>query len=319
MNRSARIGLVIGIICLAASFSATAAIISPPHDPGNGYSCSSCHLVHVTLGSTGYNNICLNCHRPGEPKAGGKPFTAADFANPFNTYTAPRPDVVFQTSHNWNGPDTVPAAGAQPPQFSTMTGVTRRLNGSMACSRCHNQHDNTNRPFLRMANDRDQMCLDCHRVRNTTDHTKGTHPVNFNYTSASSLVKILPNLYVNPPLNSNSANPTSAMKLNNGAVLCTTCHAVHFADSNSATFDNNSGYNLLQPADGFLLRTDLHGVTANATNICSNCHAGKVDDALLGSSAGKVEVVVFQGLENSGLGARICTPRGPPPAQSPGT
>ena len=77
-----------------------------------------------------------------------------------------------------------------------------------------------------MANDRDQMCLDCHRVRNTTDHTKGTHPVNFNYTSASSLVKIIPNLYVNPPLNSNPGNPTSAMKLNNGAVLCTTCHAV---------------------------------------------------------------------------------------------
>jgi len=277
MNRSVIKSLVIGALCLIHPM--TAAAVDPPHDPGNGYTCSSCHTIHESLGSTGYNNVCLTCHSPGDPKAGTKPFSQADFANPFNSYTSIRPDVVYQTSHSWNGPDTNPAAGAQPPLFPAMTsnGLRARTGSALACVRCHNQHSNANQPFLRMANDRDQMCLDCHRVRNTTDHTRGTHPVNFNYTGASSLVKVTPGLYVNPPLNSNPGNPTSVMKLNNGAVLCTTCHAVHFADSNSSTFDNNSGYNLLRPADGFLLRTDLHGVTANATNICTNCHAGKVD------------------------------------------
>jgi predicted CxxxxCH...CXXCH cytochrome family protein len=277
MNRSVIKSLVIGALCLIHPM--TAAAVDPPHDPGNGYTCSSCHTTHESLGSTGYNNVCLTCHSPGDPKAGTKPFSQADFANPFNSYTSIRPDVVYQTSHSWNGPDANPAAGAQPPLFPAMTsnGLRARTGSALSCVRCHNQHSNANRPFLRMANDRDQMCLDCHRVRNTTDHARGTHPVNFNYTGASSLVKVTPGLYVNPPLNSNPGNPTSAMKLNNGVVLCTTCHAVHFADSNSATFDNNSGYNLLQQADGFLLRTDLHGVTANATNICTNCHAGKVD------------------------------------------
>ena len=286
MNRLHVKSLVIGIFCLLSSPQAEAVTVAPPHDPANGYSCSSCHTLHRDLGSTGYNNICLNCHRPGVPKAGNKPFTMADFANPFNRYTATRTGTIYQTSHKWNGPDTVPEAGAQPPLFAAMTTTSTgnhlraRTGGNLACVRCHNQHDNTYKPFLRMANDRDQMCLDCHRSRNQRSHTSGTHPVNFNYTGATSKVKTNPALFNNPPLNANPNNPTSDLNARlartGGTLVCSTCHGVHYSDSNSATFDNHSGFYDLRPSDGNLLRTDLRGANANDPNICTNCHAGKV-------------------------------------------
>jgi len=285
MNRLHIKSLVIGILCLFPSL-ATAVTGDSPHDTANGYSCASCHTLHLDLGSTGYNNVCLNCHRPGVPKAGNKPFTPADFANPFNTYTATRTGTLYQTSHNWNGPDTVPAAGAQPPQFAAMTStgtgnkLRARTGNNLACVRCHNQHDNTNKPFLRMANDRDQMCLDCHRSRNQRSHMTGTHPVNFNYTGATSKVKTNPAQFNTPPVNANPANPTSDLNARltrtGGSLVCSTCHGVHYSDSSSATFDNNSGFNALKPSDGSLLRTDLHGANADDLNICTNCHAGKV-------------------------------------------
>jgi predicted CxxxxCH...CXXCH cytochrome family protein len=258
----------LAFFCCFAS-PADAKDIDPPHHLGNGYTCATCHTMHESLGHTGYNNICADCHKPGVPRGGAKPFLATDAADPFNTYTAALTGRRFQTSHRWDGPDTAPQAGAQPPVFPAMTSnnLRGRTGGALACVRCHNQHDNTLRPFLRMANDNDQLCLNCHSSRNQTSHTAGTHPVNVPYSSAKPKH--------NPPVNANPANPTSAMLLKNGKVLCTTCHGVHYADSNSATFDSYSSYNSLAPADGFLLRTDLHGASADSVNICTNCHDGK--------------------------------------------
>src|SRR6185369_3778418 len=70
-----------------------------------------------------------------------------------------------------------------------------------------------------------------------------------------------------------------------GKVVCSTCHAPHYADSSSATLDNRSTANgsavddpakglkgTMQNSKGQLLRTDPVGATANAINICSSCH-----------------------------------------------
>ncbi|WP_298268833.1 CxxxxCH/CxxCH domain-containing protein [Geobacter sp.] len=249
------------------SLAATAHAIDPPHGAIAGLTCSTCHTTHATLGTTGYNNMCLNCHRPGVPLAGTRPFTMADMANPFGTYTGTRVGTIYQTSHAWRGSDTVPRAGALPAQDPTL--AASKAVGMLTCSRCHDPHNNTNRPYLRIASDRDQLCLDCHRVRNTTDQSRGTHPVNVDYAAA---VAANPAGFHPTPVNSNPANPTSAMKLVNGAVLCSTCHGIHYTDSNSATFDNHSGYDLLKPSAGYLLRTDLRGAGATAPNICTNCH-----------------------------------------------
>jgi len=272
--------LLIGILCLIPVSGMAVTVDSPHGGATSGYTCAHCHTSHADLGGSGYDNICLNCHRPGMPKGGNRPFTTADAANPFATMTGVLPSKLYQTSHNWSSPDNSPAAGAEPPLMAAMTTnrLAARTGNRLACVRCHNQHDNSNPPFLRTANDRDQLCLDCHRSRNVSSHVTGSHPVNINYTGAGSKVRINPAQFNNPPLNANPANPTSdlgrAMGRTNGTLLCSTCHAVHYGDSSSATFDNQSGYYELKSADGNLLRTDLHGDSAEATNICTNCHAG---------------------------------------------
>jgi len=273
--------LLIAIICLLPCVAA-AVTVDPPHGgAASGYNCANCHTTHAVLGGSGYDNICLNCHRPGSPKGGSRPFTIADGANPFNSMTGALPGRMYQTTHNWTSPDNAPVAGAAPPLMAAMTtnSLAARTGNRLACVRCHNQHDNSNPPFLRVANDRDQMCLDCHRSRNVRNQTAGSHPVNFNYTGAGSKVRTNPSQYFNPPVNANPGNPTAdlgrAMGNTGGTLLCSSCHGVHYTDSSSATFDNRSGFYDLDQADGYLLRTDLHGATANAVNICTNCHAGK--------------------------------------------
>jgi predicted CxxxxCH...CXXCH cytochrome family protein len=119
-----------------------------------------------------------------------------------------------------------------------------------------------------MANDADQMCLDCHNSRNQTDHTKGTHPVGVTYPAGDPDFNAV-------PVNANPANPTSAMKLIGGKVSCSSCHGVHTTDSNSATFDSFSSQTDLKTSDGSLLRTDRKAATADGVNICTNCHTGK--------------------------------------------
>ncbi|GFO66581.1 cytochrome c [Geomonas limicola] len=274
--------LVLGMLCLLAPLTAGAVVVDSPHGSADGYSCTNCHTGHITLGSTGFNNICLTCHRPGVAVSGRKPFAPGDAADPFGLYTTTSPQRLYQTSHRWDGLDTAPWAGAQPPVFASMTGVRGRTGAQMACVRCHNQHDNSLPPFLRMANDQDQMCLDCHRSRNQRNHASGTHPVNFVYGGADSKAVLRPAEYFNPPVNANPANASSnlAAKFKGGKLVCSTCHGVHYADSSSATFDSYSSSNGLKKGDGYLLRTDLRGpqVAIGApdnSNICLNCHAGK--------------------------------------------
>lgn len=266
--------LLLAIICLIPC-AGMAVTVDPPHGgAASGFSCATCHTTHLDLGGSGYDNICLTCHRPGMPRGGSKPFTLADGANPFGTMTGMLPAQMYQFSHNWNSPDSSPAAGAQPPLMTAMTTnrLAARTGNRLACVRCHDQHSNSTPPFLRVANDRDQLCLDCHRSRNTTSHATGSHPVNISYPATASAK------FHSPPINANPANPTAdlgrRLAKTGGTLICSTCHGVHYSDSSSATFDNHSGYYDLKPADGNLLRTGLRGETADAPNICTNCHAG---------------------------------------------
>lgn len=246
---------------------AQAVTLDKPHD----FTCATCHTPHKTLASTGYNNICLNCHRGGDPMAGAKSFAPGDAADPFSRYTSGVSNR-YQISHRWDGADVNARAGATTATLAQMTSVRGRTSNEMACVRCHNPHSQENKPFLRTANAADQMCLDCHSSRNTTDQTKGTHPVGVDYQLKASAN---PAAYNAAPVNANAANPTSAMKLLGGKVSCSTCHGVHATDSNSSTFDSFSTLSDLNPSDGNLLRSDRRAATADGINICTNCHAGK--------------------------------------------
>ncbi|MDU0457529.1 MAG: CxxxxCH/CxxCH domain-containing protein [Geobacteraceae bacterium] len=285
MNRLITVALSLALYVLITPFGAEA-VDAPHFGTASGYTCATCHTVQMTLGSTGYNNICLDCHRPGDPAAGKKPITIADTSNPFGNHSTTGISKLYQTSHRWDGREVVPAAGAQPPVQAALTSANLRgrTGNSLACVRCHDQHLNTNGKFLRVANNQDQLCLDCHRSRNVTSHIKGSHPVNINYNSASGSLN-------KPPLNSNPANPTSDLNAklvaSGGNLLCSTCHGVHYTDSRSSTIDGSANFTSLSSGDGFLLRTDLRGAkvaggSPDKLNICTNCHAGKKSHNLQG-------------------------------------
>lgn len=269
------LSLAMGTILLTLWATSAALAIDAPHS----FNCFNCHNNPSNIAdlsnAVGVVNVCLSCHNPAVTV---KAFSPKDLANPFGStvlgvYTSGRK----QTSHNWYAPVNVPAAGATAPQSADASGAKLliTLEGKVNCGTCHDPHNNANGNFLRIPNGSDQLCLDCHRSRNTTDHTKGTHPVTVNYAAA---VATNPAEFYSPPRNANPANPTSSMKLIGGQVLCSTCHGIHHTDSNARTLDNfsSSTFGRLSSSPGYLLRTDMRGGTANAVNICTNCHAGKL-------------------------------------------
>ncbi len=272
-------GIILTVLLVALS-AASALAISPPHDATNGISCANCHYAGATINTIGFTNFCNSCHRPGG-MADLHPFSPNDASNIFNNVTTHRTGLILQRSHNWGGSLDVPRAGAAAPVATSPLSYTP-LSG-LSCDRCHSIHGplqsaTTAFPFLRMLTDQDQLCFECHGVRKTTNQTTGSHPVTMIYTSAIKKFARYTTKFYTTPVNANPANSSSAMRLNGGQLLCSSCHGMHVSDSSSATFDNASSAVLgrLLPSDGFILRTDLRGATPNATNICTNCHKGKV-------------------------------------------
>jgi predicted CxxxxCH...CXXCH cytochrome family protein len=195
-----------------------------------------------------------------------------------------------------------------------MTKQEKFFPGKSTCVRCHFIHDDDKaiepktlpldtKADLRDLNDKDQMCYNCHSMRTqTTSQANGSHPVSINYSSAwranptkyASYAQYTSSMY-RVPRNANPTNPTSqlASYYKDGKIVCTTCHGVHYSDSNSTTFDNRStanggnatygesviaGKNFAH-SNGDLLRTDRYGSNADAVNICTNCHKdGRLTD-----------------------------------------
>ncbi len=281
---------------------------APHYDPGNGKTCETCHTSSIAPVGNNYNTVCLSCHNPSNPGA-TTAFTVADQANPYNSHSVVGINKVYQTSHRWDGSDTVPEAGAVPPQSLLMNGdgLRDRTSSSLACVRCHDPHRNDlgcakcHDPnftadvaaangsgviaanFLRVPNNADQMCLDCHRPRNVASHLQGSHPVLVNY---SAIATANPAKFVKPVKNNNSANATSDLNaplaLSGKQVVCTTCHGVHYTDSRSSTVDGKTAFARLSTSDGNILRTDRRSAAvaagaADKTNLCTNCHAAKVN------------------------------------------
>lgn len=255
--------------------------IVAPHTNVNQVGCSSCHNATVSA-TTSFNNMCVTCHRPGSSNTFVSSVfyqsDAANIYNRFNGYSSGiAPAKLKFTSHNWAGSEEAPEAGASRPTNSKMNPAT--LGTSLSCARCHNVHlarstSTNSAPFLRTLNGNDEMCRDCHRTRDTSSHQLGSHPVNFRYTSASSKAVTNSSEYFVPPRNANPANPTASMKLVNSKIQCTSCHGIHYTDSNSGTVDTKGTWSNLSSSRGMLLRTDTFGKTAESSsvNICTNCH-----------------------------------------------
>lgn len=132
--------------------------------------------------------------------------------------------------------------------------LLRMTNGFFYCSTCHDQHNQVNPPFdplapayagtntgagrhyMRITNDTEQLCVDCHAARNVTNDLQGSHVVGVvlnNYTGT---------FY--------QATTNLPLEKGTGKVRCLTCHKMHFASAN----------------DGDLLRK------TNSLNLCVECH-----------------------------------------------
>lgn len=174
--------------------------------------------------------------------------------------------------------------------------LNQRLeNGQFMCSTCHDQHSQASKPFdpaapasytpgvtnnrhfQRIANDADQMCVDCHSSRDVTASTGGSHPVN-----------------VAIPLGAYKAPATLPLDATANRVRCETCHKIHYAPTNDGTLTRASNNALcldchtladtttparhLSPTLGVLWPGGQYGSTFPAKTdtvlrgACSNCH-----------------------------------------------
>ena len=147
--------------------------------------CTICHLKGNTVGNldtgvTGYDtNVCLTCHISNLNTTKQK-FQRKDYSNPYNTTVLTRGTDPYQNSHKWFGPSVVAKARTleyvddpNSTALEKINGLNKsKFTGSLFCARCHNIHGNSGDlsnavPYLRSPNDKDQLCLNCHRQRDS--------------------------------------------------------------------------------------------------------------------------------------------------------
>lgn len=226
------IGLAISMLTAAGAFGT-----DDPHGATNAIYCEQCHITHNTLGDILVNatdslvsTLCLSCHTPGGWVSMSKYLSSADKADP----------GVSGSSHAWDVHADNSERGAAIPSGQVLLDHLT-ADSSVTCATCHDPHSNSIAPFLRLDNSADALCLDCHSPRNMSSVRTYTgndlsHPVGQVLPSTSS--------YHNPPLDvdgnpqPSDGNTTNDFNLIGGTtVSCTSCHGVHYTDSNSGTVD----------------------------------------------------------------------------------
>lgn len=262
------------------------------------FDCKDCHRSGLNYAALGVGNLCMSCH--GEPPTiikqpvGG--FAIGDASHAFGHGNGNVAD--YQTSHTWSvSTDTVPAAGAQAPDYTTDREFYTRYgasSGRITCSRCHNPHALEGNPQLLVkgAGSGEAMCRACHVTwaqQTTGNHGLLSHPLVNDYASVASAN---PSKYRTVPVNDRRGE----IQLVGGGVACTSCHGMHFVDSNSDTDDGKAqldpeypGYTTgLAQGDGKLLRADGAG-RANKSVLCQSCHTYPAHG---GTTAGTVGCMV---------------------------
>jgi len=272
------------VLIIGCSFCITPeiAVCAPVHS----FHCKECHLSNLTIDELGGANVCLTCHNPmaGDmtPNDGAPPeldghtegrFTSGDASNAFDHGTGlPSAD---QTSHTWSAPsDTLAEAGAQAPVRSEHPEFYSRYGtstGKLTCTRCHDPHGavETNPKLLvKGADSTDAMCQACHAHWNQSDnHGWLTHPVVDSYNTA-----VAANLGKYSVALNNKGQ--AGIKLVDGGLSCTSCHGIHFVDSDATTPDGVDYINDLGKAGGKLLSGDGPEQT-DKSSLCQTCHTYK--------------------------------------------
>ncbi len=235
------------------------ALDCPHSDTGscapNNYSCKTCHGGHAPgMALTkwiGNATVCMQCHTSGGD-AGTKPFDSNDQATP----------GVSGTSHRWDADVNNSNYGASTPTNQEMS---RRLDsGKIMCSTCHDQHSQKNTPFdpdapttpgsagrhyMRINNDQGQLCHNCHSAWAPSNPLSAVRTWDGSYKSHPSGVTLNQNGMnydrsvpldadgASQPSDGISSNDLKVRDTGGGAMMvtCLSCHAPHYADSNSST------------------------------------------------------------------------------------
>ena len=236
---------------------------SGPHvlDPAD--LCARCHGINGQGGghagtAEGQSTLCMSCHSSGG-RALGTPIHEADRADPFGTNDNAADGRG--RSHAWG----VPAMNADADAVGPGAPMSWFLaDGNIKCSTCHNQHnDSYGSDLLRTSNEGDAMCKQCHAPRDVGPGGTGTHAVGFDYPADTGEYPGVLSLGMLP--------------LKSGMVECTTCHAVHGADSGGAHDGAGDGMLLRMANDERLCRTchtdhAVHGGCGDTIPTCTECH-----------------------------------------------
>lgn len=222
--------------------------------------CGTCHTGNFTVSLFDQDPTCLNntgsCHQ-------NKQIAEADASQLLN-YTG---GVPLGTSHAWGVPYNNADGGSSAP---ARIAQSRYAPSNLGCSSCHYPHyylnNITSQPLLKKDNSEDQLCLDCHRSRNVTSASpppagkQGSHPVGVTIPATSA--------FNTPPLDPYGVSGSELKLLGAGSdtVSCSTCHGVHFADSNPYTAATYDVLSSVPGGQGVLLRR------YNDTQLCKDCH-----------------------------------------------
>lgn len=226
--------IVIGLLVLQVAWVGAT---DDPHGSASAIYCEQCHIGHNSLGDILINatdslvsTLCLSCHTPGGWASMTKVMSSADKAQPGTS----------GTSHAWDVPAVNSERDAALPTSQTLLDHLTADN-RITCATCHDPHSNTNSPFLRLDNSADALCLDCHAAREvssvrTYTGSEMSHPIGATLPATTE--------YHNPPLDvdgnpqPSDGNLTNDLNLLAGNTIgCTTCHGVHYTDSDSGTQD----------------------------------------------------------------------------------
>jgi predicted CxxxxCH...CXXCH cytochrome family protein len=268
-----RMGLIVLVGVALWAFSPAVVHAAKVHIASN---CIDCHNM-PGANPRGMTNLCVSpsCHSTGG--ASTAKFLAGDTSNALGG----NPSATGNSSHYWGGSSTSrPGAGSANPAATFYKSSYGISTNRVTCSICHDPHGQEGpTKLLRAASAGDLICQQCHAqwyVANA--NAQLTHPLVADYLATFGADARFKPATVdgNGRLSTNIGS--GDVRLVNGGVSCTSCHATHFSDSDSTTVDAKGV--ALSQGDGKILRSDGPERT-NAdpllqaqlrSNLCQACH-----------------------------------------------
>jgi len=277
-----------------AGFAGGAAALDPPHDATQSIECSSCHTPHSAPGGTlttvlGNANLCMSCHLPGGP-ATAFPFAAADQAVP--APGLPSGVTPHGTSHRWDsGPagwvekvagnsssGAVGSSGAFTGRYAKTYTITITTAGDVGAARFGWTATTPGGGSGTNVTTAPVVALD-----------QGISATFANGTGSPSFVAGSQwRIYVRTDL-VQPTNPEMALRLENGALMCSTCHNQHSQER--TPFDPGApGWGGPGTGEG----RHFQRVDNDLGQMCVDCHAPR-DVATSGGGSHPVGVTIPSG------------------------